>query len=58
MLDRTIKFKNLKEMIAGSSERYGERPAFYIGGQDVSSARTVTYKEFYKDIMDDMECKG
>ena len=50
MLDRTIKFKNLKEMITISNEKYGEKPAFYIDGQDISSARAITYKEFYNDI--------
>ena len=47
MLDRTICFNNLKEMIAISNEKYGEKPAFYVDGQDISSARIITYKEFY-----------
>ena len=50
MLDRAIHFKDLKEMIKISSERYGDRTAFFISGPDISSARTITYKEFYKDI--------
>lgn len=50
MLDRTIKFENLKEMIAKSNEKFGERPAYYLGGEGIENSRIITYHDFYKDI--------
>lgn len=50
MLNTTMKFEDLKEMISSSNERYGNRPAFYVNGDDLEKARVITYKEFYKDI--------
>ena len=50
MLDRTIRFENLKEMIKKSEEKFGERPAFYLGGKGLEDSKIVTYKEFYREI--------
>ena len=50
MLDRNIKFNNLKEMISISHEKFGNRPAFYIEGDNLDNSRVVTYNEYYEDI--------
>ncbi len=50
MLDRTTRFENLKEMMKKSEEKFGERPAFYLGGKGLEDSKIVTYKEFYREI--------
>ena len=50
MLDRTTRFENLKEMIKKSEEKFGERPAFYLGGKGLEESKIVTYKDFYREI--------
>lgn len=50
MLDRSIKFENLKEMMKISEERFSERPAFYRDGKGLEDAKQLTYKEFYHEI--------
>ena len=50
MLDRTIKFENLKEMMLKSKEKFEERPAFYLDGKGLNDAKIVTYNEFADEI--------
>lgn len=50
MLDRTIKFENLKEMMLKSKEKFGERPAFYLDGKGLNDAKIVKYNEFVDEI--------
>ena len=50
MLDRTIKFGNLKEMMLKSKEKFGERPVFYLDGKGLNDAEIVTYNEFADEI--------
>ncbi len=50
MLDRTIKFENLKEMMKKSAEKFGERPAFYKDGKGLEDSKKVTYNEFLEEI--------
>lgn len=50
MLDNTVKFKNLKEMIFKSNENFGTRPAYYINGENLENAKIITYNDFYNDI--------
>ena len=50
MIEKTTKFKNLKEMIAESANKFANRPAFYVDGDSLEKARVITYQEFYKDI--------
>ena len=50
MLDRTIKFKNLKEMLSISKEKFGTLPAFYINGDSLENSQIITYNKFYEDI--------
>ena len=50
MLDRNIKFENLKEMISNSHEKFGNRPAFYIEGDSLDNSKVITYNEYYEDI--------
>ena len=50
MLDRNIKFENLKEMIKNSAEKFGEESAFYRDGKGLEDSKKVTYKEFYHEI--------
>ena len=50
MLDRNIKFENLKEMITISNEKFGNRPAFYIEGDRLENSTVITYSKYYEDI--------
>ena len=50
MLDRSLKFENLKEMMKNSEEKFGEEVAFYRDGKGLEDSKKVTYKEFYHDI--------
>ena len=50
MLDRNIKFENLKEMMTISSEKFGEETAFYRDGKDLEDSKKTTYKEFLYEI--------
>ena len=50
MLDRTIKFEDLKEMMQKSVEKFGEKAAFYRDGKGLEDSKKVTYKEFYHEI--------
>lgn len=50
MLDRSIIFNNLKEMMSKSNEKFGNRPAYYVDGNGLENARIISYKEFYNDI--------
>ena len=50
MLDRTIEFDNLKEMIQKIVGIFGDNPAFYKDGKGLEDAKKITYKEFYNDI--------
>ena len=50
MLDRTIKFENLKEMMEKTVENFGERTAFYMDGKGLEDSKKISYKEFMNDI--------
>ena len=50
MLDRSIKFENLKEMMKNSEEKFGEEVAFYRAGKGLEDSKKVTYKEFCYEI--------
>ena len=50
MLDRNIKFENLKEMMTISSEKFGEETAFYRDGKGLEDSKKTTYKEFFYEI--------
>ena len=50
MLDRTIRFPNLKEMIYGAAGRYSEKPAYYVGGENRNTAKVITYKDLYNEM--------
>ena len=50
MLDRSIKFENLKEMMKNSEEKFGEEVAFYRDGKGLDDSKKVTYKEFCYEI--------
>lgn len=50
MLDRTIKFENLKEMMEKTVENFGERTAFYRDGKGLEDSKKISYKEFMDDI--------
>ena len=52
MLDRNIKFENLKEMIKNSAEKFGEEPAFLRDGKGLEDSKKVTYKECQKAYCD------
>lgn len=47
-LDRTMKFKDLKEMLKISGEKYGDKNAFIL--EEEGGQRIITHKEFRKDI--------
>ena len=47
-LDRTMKFKDLKDMLKQSGEKYGERPAYIV--QEETGNRTITHKQFRNEI--------
>ena len=51
MLDRTIKFENLKEMMEKTVENFGERTAFYRDGKGLEDSKKISYKEFMNDII-------
>ena len=40
MVDKTIKYNNLKEMLNQTKERFGERTAFYLDGDKLENAVT------------------
>ena len=50
MLDRNIKFENLKEMMTISSEKFSEETAFYRDGKGLEDSKKTTYKEFLYEI--------
>ena len=50
MLDRSIKFENLKEMMKNSEEKFGDEAAFYRDGKGLDDSKKVTYKEFCYEI--------
>lgn len=50
MLDRSIKFENLKEMMKNSKEKFGDEVAFYRDGKGLEDSKKVTYKEFCYEI--------
>ena len=50
MLDRSIKFENLKEMMKNSEEKFGDEVAFYRNGKGLDDSKKVTYKEFCYEI--------
>lgn len=50
MLDRSLKFENLKEMMKNSEEKFGEEVAFYRDGKGLEDSKKVTYKEFCYEI--------
>ena len=50
MLDRSIKFENLKEMMKNSEEKFGEEVAFYRDGKGLEDSKKATYKEFCYEI--------
>ena len=43
-------FKNLKEMIKIAADKYGNRPAFYLDGNNIDNSRIITYKDYYDEI--------
>ena len=47
-LDRTMKFKDLKDMLKQSGEKYGDRPAYIL--QEETGNRTITHKQFRNEI--------
>ena len=50
MLDRSVKFENLKEMMKNSEEKFGDEVAFYRDGKGLEDSKKVTYKEFCYEI--------
>lgn len=50
MLDRTVKFENLREMLNNTCQSYGKKTAYYVDGNNLNSAKVITYKEFQNDI--------
>ena len=50
MLDRSLKFENLKEMMKNSEEKFGDEVAFYRDGKGLEDSKKVTYKEFCYEI--------
>ena len=48
MLDRTMRFRDLKDMLKQSGEKYGDRRAFVL--QEEDGIREVTHKQFRKEI--------
>ena len=47
-LDRTMRFRDLKDMLRQSGEKYGDKRAFVL--QEEDGIREVTHKQFRKDI--------
>ena len=47
-LDRTMRFRDLKDMLEQSGEKYGDRRAFVL--QEETGTREVTHNEFRQDI--------
>ena len=47
-LDKTMKFRDLKDMLQQSGEKYGERPAFIL--QEENGNRIITHKQFRNEI--------
>ena len=47
-LDRTMKFRDFKDMLEQTGEKYGDRPAFIL--QEENGNRTVTHKEFRDEV--------
>ena len=50
MLDRTTKFKDLREMLNNTCKNYGNRPAFYVDGNNLENSKIITYKEYQNNI--------
>ena len=50
MLDRKLKFDDLKEMMKKAEENFGKRTAFYVDGKGLEDAKIITYKDFCYDI--------
>lgn len=50
MVDRNIKFNNLKEMIQIADEKFADRPAFYVDGNTIENSRIITHREYHNDI--------
>ena len=47
-LDRTMRFRDLKDMLKQSEEKYGDKRAFVL--QEEDGIREVTHRQFRKDI--------
>ena len=47
MLDRTIKFENLKEMMEKTVENFGERTAFYRDGKGLEDSKKYHIKNLW-----------
>ena len=39
MLDREVKFENLKEMLQKSVEKFGDEAAFYLDGTNIEDSK-------------------
>ena len=50
MAQKINSFNNLKEMINNSREKYRDKTAFYVDGDNIESSRKITYNEFVSDI--------
>ena len=50
MLDRSMKFENLKEMMKIVSEKFGEETAFFRDGKGLEDSKKTTYREFFYEI--------
>ena len=50
MLDREIKFENLKEMLQKSVEKFGDEAAFYLNGTNIEDSKKITYKDLLYDV--------
>ena len=50
MLDREVKFENLKEMLQKSAEKFGDEAAFYLDGTNIEDSKRITYKDLLYDV--------
>ena len=50
MVDRTIRYNNLKEMINQTKDRFGEKTAFYLDGDTIENSKKISYNNFVSDI--------
>lgn len=50
MNSKINRFNNLKNMINNTREKFGNKTAFYVGGDTIESSKKISYNEFVNDI--------